>query len=60
MGIRNFFKRKRNWTNVDKFMDRPTSSGIHVTDAVALGIPAVYACIRVLAESNSVFAANHV
>jgi len=32
-------------------MDRPTSSGINVTETVALGIPAVYACIRVLAES---------
>jgi HK97 family phage portal protein len=51
MGIRNFFKRRRNWDNVDKFMDRPTSSGLHVTDAVALGIPSVYSCVRVLAES---------
>jgi len=34
-------------------MDRPTSSGISVTETVALGIPAVYACIRVLAESIS-------
>jgi HK97 family phage portal protein len=50
MGILNFFKR-RNWDNLDKFLDRPTSSGISVTETVALGIPAVYACIRVLAES---------
>ncbi|MBE9547621.1 MAG: phage portal protein [Proteobacteria bacterium] len=51
MGILDFFKRKRNWDNLDKFLDRPTSSGINVTETVALGIPAVYACIRVLAES---------
>ncbi|MFO7556768.1 MAG: phage portal protein [Desulfobacterales bacterium] len=51
MGIFDFFKRKRNWANLDKFLDRPTSSGINVTETVALGIPAVYACIRVLAES---------
>ena len=51
MGIFTFFKRKRNWANLDAFMDRPTSSGISVTETVALGIPAVYACIRVLAES---------
>lgn len=51
MGIMQFFKRRRNWGNLDKFMDRPTSSGINVNETVALGIPAVYACIRVLAES---------
>ena len=51
MGIMNLFKRRRSWTNLDKFLDRPTSSGINVNDNVALGIPAVYACIRVLAES---------
>jgi len=45
------FFRRRNWSNLDKFTDRPTSSGIKVTETVALGIPAVYACIRVLAES---------
>ncbi len=50
MGLFNMFKR-RNWANLDKFLDRPTSSGINVTETVALGIPAVYACIRVLAES---------
>jgi len=52
MGILNFFRR-RNWANLDAFLDRPTSSGISVTETVALGIPAVYACIRVLAESIS-------
>jgi HK97 family phage portal protein len=53
MGIFDIFKRKRNWANLDAFMDRPTSSGISVTETVALGIPAVYACIRVLAESTA-------
>ena len=51
MGIFDFFKRRRNWANLDKFLDRPTSSGIHINETTALGIPAVYACIRVLAES---------
>lgn len=50
--FKNFFKR-RNWANFDKFLDRPTSSGINITESVALGIPAVYACVRVLAESIS-------
>ena len=50
MGILNFFRR-RNWDNLDKFVDRPTSSGINISETVVLGIPAVYACIRVLAES---------
>jgi len=52
MGILDFFRR-RNWANLDKFMDRPTSSGINITESVALGIPAVYACVRVLAESTA-------
>lgn len=51
MGFFSFRKRQRNWDNLDKFSDRPTSSGVNVTETVALGIPAVYACIRVLAES---------
>ena len=51
MGFLNFFKRKRSWDNLDNFMDRRSSSGINVTGTMALGIPAVYACIRVLAES---------
>jgi HK97 family phage portal protein len=45
-----FFK-KRNWANLDAFEGRETSSGIHVTESVALGIPAVYACVRVLTEA---------
>ncbi len=45
----NFFK--RSWANLDAFEGRETSSGIHINEAVALGIPAVYACIRVLTEA---------
>lgn len=45
-----FFK-KRNWANLDAFEGRETSSGINITETVVMGIPAVYACIRVLAES---------
>jgi HK97 family phage portal protein len=45
-----FFK-KRNWANLDAFEGRETSSGIHINETVALGIPAVYACIRVLTEA---------
>lgn len=45
-----FFK-KRSWTNLDAFEGRETSSGIHINDTVALGIPAVYACVRVLTEA---------
>jgi HK97 family phage portal protein len=45
-----FFK-KRNWANLDAFESRETSSGINITESVVMGIPAVYACIRVLAES---------
>jgi len=45
-----FFK-KRNWANFDAFEGRETSSGINITETVALGIPAVYACIRVLTEA---------
>lgn len=44
-----FFK-KRNWANLDAFEGRETSAGIHINETVALGIPAVYACIRVLTE----------
>lgn len=50
MGFFDRFKR-RNWTNLDAFEGRASSSGINVSETVALGIPAVYACIRVLAES---------
>ena len=45
-----FFK-KRNWANLDAFFGRETSSGINITESVVLGIPAVYACIRVLTEA---------
>ena len=45
-----FFK-KRNWANLDAFEGRETSAGIKITETVALGIPAVYACVRVLTEA---------
>ncbi|MEI9477393.1 MAG: phage portal protein, partial [Deltaproteobacteria bacterium] len=45
-----FFK-KRSWANLDAFEGRETSSGGDITETVVMGIPAVYACIRVLAES---------
>jgi HK97 family phage portal protein len=45
-----FFK-KRNWVNLDAFEGRETSSGINITESVVLGIPAVYACVRVLTEA---------
>ncbi len=45
------FWKKRSWTNLDAFEGRETSSGIHINETVALGIPAVYACIRVLTEA---------
>lgn len=43
--------KKRNWVNMDAFEGRETSSGVNITETVVMGIPAVYACIRVLAES---------
>lgn len=43
--------KKRSWANLDAFQGRETSSGIHINEAVALGIPAVYACVRVLTEA---------
>jgi HK97 family phage portal protein len=45
------FWKKRSWANLDAFEGRETSSGINITEAVVLGIPAVYACVRVLAEA---------
>lgn len=48
MGI---FKRKRSWANLDAFEGRETSSGVTLTEKNVLGIPAVFACVRVLAES---------
>lgn len=50
MNFLSLFK-KRSWANLDAFEGRETSSGIHINEAVALGIPAVYACIRVLTEA---------
>ncbi|HNZ65248.1 MAG TPA: phage portal protein [Smithella sp.] len=46
-----FKKRAASWANLDAFEGRDTSSGIHINETVALGIPAVYACIRVLTEA---------
>ena len=43
--------KKRSWANLDAFQGRETSAGIHINETVALGIPAVYACIRVLTEA---------
>ena len=51
MDLRFWKKQERNWANLDAFHGRETSSGIHITEAVVLGIPAVYACVRVLAEA---------
>jgi len=42
---------KRSWANLDAFEGTETTAGIHITETVALGIPAVYACIRVLTEA---------
>lgn len=46
-----FKKRAASWANLDAFEGKETSSGIHINETVALGIPAVYACIRVLTEA---------
>ena len=46
-----FLKRKRNWAKLDAFEGRGTSSGFPVTEKSVLGIPAVFACVRVLSES---------
>lgn len=43
--------KKRSWGNLDAVQGRETSAGIHINETVALGIPAVYACIRVLTEA---------
>ncbi|OPL14703.1 MAG: hypothetical protein AVO39_08770 [delta proteobacterium MLS_D] len=50
MKIPPFFK-KRSWANLDALEDRETTSGMRVSDADVLGIPAVFACIRVLSEA---------
>ena len=46
-----FLKRKRTWANLDAFEGQETSSGVRLTEAGVLAIPAVYSCIKVLAES---------
>jgi len=46
-----FKKRSASWTNLDLYEGRETSSGININETVALGIPAVYACVRVLTEA---------
>jgi len=46
-----FLKRKRSWGNLDAFEGAETSSGFRVTERGVLAIPAVFACVRVLAES---------
>lgn len=53
MGIFDIFKKRSvsGWANLDLYEGRETSSGIHINENVVMGIPAVYACIRVLAES---------
>ncbi len=52
MKLRNLFRRrKRNWANLDAFHSAETSSGVKLTDQVIMGIPAVFACVRVLSES---------
>ena len=49
--LKKFQRRHSNWTTLDSYPGRETSSGYKVTESSMLGIPAVYACIRVLAES---------
>jgi len=51
MNFLNLFKRKRNWANFDAFQGEETSSGVRLTDDNIIGIPAVFACVRVLSES---------
>jgi HK97 family phage portal protein len=43
--------KKRSWATLDAWEGRDTTSGICITDAVALGVPVVYACVRVLTEA---------
>jgi HK97 family phage portal protein len=45
------FIKKRSWTNLDLFEGRESTSGMPVTESAILGIPAVCACVKVLAES---------
>jgi len=51
MNLKTLFKRKRNWTNYDKFFAQETTSGLKIKDHEIIGIPAVFACVRVLSES---------
>lgn len=51
MNFRFPFFKKRNWANLDAFEGRETSAGINITESVVLGIPAVFACVRVLTEA---------
>ncbi|OPY83442.1 MAG: Phage portal protein [Syntrophus sp. PtaU1.Bin005] len=46
-----FKKRSASWANLDAFEGRESSAGIHINENVALGIPAVFACVRVLTEA---------
>jgi phage portal protein BeeE len=46
-----FKKRSASWANLDAFEGRESSAGIHINETVALGIPAVFACVRVLTEA---------
>jgi phage portal protein BeeE len=48
-----FKRRYTSWKAYDTFMGAETSSGQRVSDERVLGIPAVFACVRVLAESIS-------
>ena len=45
------FWKKRSWANLDAFEGQETSSGVTITESTAMGIPAVYACVRVLTEA---------
>jgi|APSaa5957512622_1039677.scaffolds.fasta_scaffold04637_5 HK97 family phage portal protein len=46
-----FLKKKRSWANLDAFEGAETSSGFTVSESTVLAIPAVFACVKVLAES---------
>lgn len=56
MGILDIFKRNRahtltGWNNMDAFEGQEATAGERVNEKTALGVPAVYACVRVLSES---------
>ena len=54
MTILDFFRRKRgSWAAYDKYHGQETTSGARVTDDTVMGVPAVFSCVRVLAESIS-------